>query len=197
MPAKTLRVLPNPYLHLDHEGRPSSAVPVDPGHNPGRAWVGAHLCVTVLTKDKQGFATDQDTWFEFDLAEPAEVPNTHYYAHAVRHGQLIAADEATARTVGRKFADPATTLAESKVAAAKRFAAHYPDEDAPSLDVHAIGTHAAKLSAPRATLPAATPPVDTPRDLTPATSGETKPGLVSLAPLQPEPAAMPATKGDS
>jgi hypothetical protein len=38
----TLRVLPNPFAHLDHEGLPAGTFPFDPiHHSPDRRWVGA------------------------------------------------------------------------------------------------------------------------------------------------------------
>ena len=201
MPAKTLSVLPNPYLSFDHEGRPNHHVPWDPDHNPDRGWVGAHLCAVVHKRDAQGFATHQDTFVEFDLDTPTMLPATHYYLAHLRSGELIPADEATSKQIGRPFVDPKTVLADAKAKLADRWAAHYPDEDAPTLDVHPIGTHAAKLEAEKkeaagqakaTEVPASQAAVptthdDAPHDLTP------KPGLVALAPpIVPDPVAAPA-----
>ena len=111
MPKKTLNVYADPYGALDHEGRPAHACPTDPTHTPGaRRWVGAGLSAETKLVDKlyddvakavAGGLHEhpQDTVFAFET-EPVTLPSTPYYRERIRHGELIPADEKTAREAG-------------------------------------------------------------------------------------------------
>jgi hypothetical protein len=126
--AKTLRVYANPWQHLDHEGLPAGACPCDPDeHTPERRFVGATLKAEVSRKadPARGISSRQRTTFAFS-DEPVTVPDTNYYRAAVNRGELIAADEATAKACGFAkdgFRDPKKVLASEKRAACERFRA--------------------------------------------------------------------------
>jgi hypothetical protein len=134
----TLRVYPNPYVHLDHEGRPAGACPVDPAHQPDRrAWVGASLDreKTVITDEPQAGerrSPTQVTVFAF-ACEVQELPASAYYLDRLRDGELIAADAATARMAGVAFIPPRTALACARERAELAWRALYGDEPAPGL----------------------------------------------------------------
>lgn len=137
MPApKMLRVYPNPYVFVDGDGRlagtcPTHAIPG--GHTPGqRRFVGAALQATVLEQgDPEKLVPHvQDTTVDFHV-EPVEVPDTpdFYYRQRIMHGELVVADEATAKALGRDFEDPARVLAHARIAAIVRFKAEHDNED--------------------------------------------------------------------
>ncbi len=126
--AKTLRVYANPYQHLDHEGRPANACPCDPdNHTPDRRFVGATIKATKTEEadPKLGKEARYDRFFEF-TEEKVEIPNTDYYRRAIKSGQLIAADEETAKLCGfykGEYLDPKAVLETEKKEALKRFRA--------------------------------------------------------------------------
>lgn len=133
--ATTLRVLANPWLHLDHEGQPAGACPCDPDeHTPERRFVGAKLQAKLLREadlEKRQLARHRIT-FAFDESAQ-DVPNTAYYRATVNSGELIAADPATAKLCGfraESFRDPQAVLAEARAAAFDNFKASY-DEAPP------------------------------------------------------------------
>lgn len=131
MRLKMLLVLANPWLYIDHKGRPAGVVPKEPsaGTNDSREFVGAKLCPkrTRITK-KLGRgelrSAPQDTVWLF-AKEPVKVPNTPYYRRHVQRGDLVAGDEATAKACGVKFEDPSKRLAALKDAAVDRFDSDY------------------------------------------------------------------------
>lgn len=127
--ARTLRVFPNPYLHVDAEGRPVAVVPVEPTNqnDVGGGYVGATLkFVKTFIAPKSNHPNVrmpqqdmQETWFEFD-DEPVTVPDTIYYRRAIMSGELISADEKTSRTMCRpKHVEPSVVLGASKERARK------------------------------------------------------------------------------
>lgn len=126
MPSATLRVLANPWQHLDHEGLPAGACACDPDeHNPNRAFVGAKLKATETRKadPKRGITARHRITFEFS-DEVQEVPNTLYYRRACHRGELIAADQETAKACGFKpggFEDPPGLLASYRAKALADF----------------------------------------------------------------------------
>jgi hypothetical protein len=98
-----LAVFPNPYLLLDGFGNPAGAYPVDPTHNPDRAFVGAKISrVDILDKLERGDlrAPRQDTYFEFVTKEATSVPVTPYYLNALANAFIFPADEKTAALAG-------------------------------------------------------------------------------------------------
>ena len=127
---KTLRVLANPWHHLDHEGMPAGACACDPNeHNPNRAFVGAKLSAEETRKamPEKGITARHRVTFEFS-EEAQELPNTEYYRRAVNSGELIAADAETAKLCGFKrdgFSDPKALLAAEREKAATQFYANY------------------------------------------------------------------------
>lgn len=128
MPLKprTLSVFANLYSHVDEQGRPQGALPWDPhGHNPDRGWVGARLEAVQIkpartVKVGNAVLTLEEAEYERTLVfdhEPTTLPETPYYLAALRRGELVAADEATAKMAGLKFVDPEKALADAKIAA--------------------------------------------------------------------------------
>lgn len=128
MPQQTLRVVANPYAHLDHEGRPCGRVMLDPvehlaPHNDysnpkeprhERRYVGAWIDAqkTRITKraKSQHQTNQQDTVWAF-TTEPQTIPQTNYYLRYIQHGALLPADAATAAVAGVAFVEPEKALA--------------------------------------------------------------------------------------
>lgn len=137
--AETLRVVCNPFAHLDHLGRPAGACPCDPvGHTPDRRWVGARIHErTTLTEklsreDASVRSAAQNTEFDF-TPDVQTIPKTPYYLDRLRDGELLAADAMTARAAGLPFVEPSTALAIAKTTAIASWAAHYGSEPAPTV----------------------------------------------------------------
>ena len=123
---KMLRVAVNPFVHIDHEGRPAAAVGYDPVyHSPDRRHVAAKhaaelvearhpVDVRLATGDDR--LSKHDIWFEFD-AEPQTLPDTDHYRRAMRPGlqgpALLPADEATAKACGLPFVQPSKAIVET------------------------------------------------------------------------------------
>ena len=104
MAKRTLKVYANPWLHVDHEGRPCCTVELE--EFSGR-WVGARPTITAsgealtvggLTGYLGGDATHDVVW-DFDSA-PQEVPDTGYYRDRIREGALILVDASDAAKLG-------------------------------------------------------------------------------------------------
>jgi hypothetical protein len=125
---KKLRVLPNPHLTLDADGYPATAVPVMgvPGD-----FIGARL---ERVGDGADPASDASVSGEGSLEQrlspprrfvftdgPVDVPAHAYYLAFLRTGELLPADERTAREAGVKFKDPTATLERNAELAAERF----------------------------------------------------------------------------
>lgn len=126
-----LRVKTNPFHSVGPEGQPSGVVAEDLGLDPTtRALVGAKLDRERTIITKAGVSGDalrhslQETRYVFDLGV-IELPDTAYYRRRIQDGELLAADEATARSVGIKFVDPEITRKAAKDAARKAFDATY------------------------------------------------------------------------
>lgn len=134
-----LQVICNPFAHLDHEGLPAGALPFEPSHHGGaRRWVGATIdtaktriiqpaagssAAAVLRGRKINYAPPpaQRTVFAHDLS-PQTVPDSAYYRQAIRCGDLIAADTATASAVGVEFIGADKGLSAARAAAIESFA---------------------------------------------------------------------------
>lgn len=138
----TIRVLANPYAHLDHEGRPAGVVMLDPvEHAPyasdgePRRFVGAAID-TEKTEVYQRAAESsaqsdlQETHWTFSN-EVQELPRTHYYLDAIRNGELFAGDEETADQVGIPFVEPAKALEAAKTKALALWQAERPKRALP------------------------------------------------------------------
>ncbi len=152
----TLRVIPNPFAHLDHEGQPAGTYPFDPEHAGGsRRWVGARIDLSLASDGKPrtravaqswdlaakatvggravsvrvGSAPDQRTVYAFDLSHEGQpCPESEHYARGVRHGDIIAANAATAAHCGVRHVDPGTAL---RAAATKAIARWTAEQGAP------------------------------------------------------------------
>lgn len=115
-----LRVYPNPWAVFDHEGIPCGTVPFDPVHGAGsRRWVGARMASSDLTNKPremmrarrrdgtaQALMSEEPVYrflWAFDLDEPSIVTDVPHYVNAIKAGELIAADEATATRCGVPF----------------------------------------------------------------------------------------------
>lgn len=139
---------------MDHEGRPNGAFMSDPlvdGGAQGRR-VGALVCEEHTTKHARGRSfmsasfdtTPQRTVYSFngctahefepfELAgklaktDPVPLPMSEYYKAALRTGELIAADEQTAKEAGVsfEFESPETLFLKLAKAATVAFDAHY------------------------------------------------------------------------
>jgi len=139
-PTKTLRVLPNPWLHIhvypDGTACPVAAVGVDMvEHVPSpNRYVGARIAGAVETTPRKTMtvgklhvvrqrARHEISW-EF-ATEPETIPNTGYYRDQLQARALIAADAESAGAAGIKFRDPAEVLEEERSKAIAAFeAAH-------------------------------------------------------------------------
>jgi hypothetical protein len=143
-----IRVLPNPYASLDADGNPNGAfqhegvpgafigarlVKADPNHREPN--VGAMIA---------GLAKAPLWRFEFDDVDPVELDASPHLLYAIRHGELLPADEATARECGLKFVPVGDALAAAKDKACKAFKAE-------------TGKEAACLTTPLAGLPGLKP----------------------------------------
>lgn len=145
-----LRVYANPHSHLDHKGRPAGAVMLDPvQHAPyadsnsnhpteptwePRQYVGARIDEkrTKITKVHVSHLNDveQETVFAFS-EEVVVLPDTQYYRERLRDGDLLCADEATARECGLPFVPISEARAKSKAAALAMRKAHHPHAPTP------------------------------------------------------------------
>lgn len=149
MAKDTLNVLANPYSAIDHDGIPSGTCPADPQHGAGALrWPGARIDVSEtrllphpdqnsVHPKSQDRSQPQITRWAFS-AEPEVIPATHHYVVAVRDGDLVAADEPTAKRCGIPFVEPMLVLATRRLDAILEFKAAYNKEPAfakePKLD---------------------------------------------------------------
>jgi hypothetical protein len=129
-----LKVYANPWLHVDHEGRPCCAVertgsPEIAGEINGR-WVGATPkvsvkgeCITVgtLTGYAGADAEHEVTW-DFS-ADVQLVPNFGaaggYYRDRIREGALVLENDADAKRLGLKVSTGKSALAPDPTITAK------------------------------------------------------------------------------
>ena len=155
-PAPTLSVYCNPFASLDHEGRPSGVVLMDPveHHSYGAAtvdsvtgeprwepsrYVGATLDAEATTITKRaaaqgrglsGQADLQDTVWAFS-SEPQTVPLTSYYLARIRDGELIPADAQSAAVAGRPFVPYETAIQSARTHALGLWFRARPHHDVP------------------------------------------------------------------
>jgi hypothetical protein len=151
---KTMRIVPNPFAVLDHDGRPSAAFTLDPVfENPDRRLVGAVRRSEVVeartpvefNRAKKTMGGDNrkslhDTWYEFsaeaqvvvDLMDHGHAAN--YYKQRAKCGPgeiapaLLPANEATAKRLGVSFREPSAVVVSTAKAAAARWAADHDGE---------------------------------------------------------------------
>lgn len=122
MKTATLLVLPNPYSALDAEGMPAGAVRYDP--EVGRPGVIEYIGVAVSKKpvdDKANLQREKreqrrKTTFRW-TPKPVQIPATPYHKDLVRSGQILAADQATARECKIWFVPPKVALEQAKAKA--------------------------------------------------------------------------------
>ena len=124
---ETLKLIPNPYVFIDHLGRVAGTHPIRPdSHNGGCHKIGARVSRDVSAKLNPlgGPGTGntpivQDTIWEHD-AEPFTVehaPGDSFFAIAVKVGDIFPADKATADLLGVEFKDPFALLASARAKA--------------------------------------------------------------------------------
>ncbi len=131
IPVKTLSVLPNPWVYIDHKGRPAGRFPYESADGvptDGRT-IGSHIA---SAEEAQAAKSVRIAGFTFQLSaadhdiqiaysnEPVTVPNTQYYRKAISRGDLIAADvkSATLSGIAAKDFESYAKHVESKRAAA-------------------------------------------------------------------------------
>jgi hypothetical protein len=139
VPTPKLKVYPNPWVYIDHRGRPAGRLPPDPHEDsPSAGPVGAALTEVVEIKkatqmrvagvDMETSQAQHDHRFVYSKV-PVSIPNTPYYRYAVKCGDLVAADSKTASLCGIKFEDAEKVLAKAKADAVAKFDAET-DQDA-------------------------------------------------------------------
>lgn len=134
---RPLRVLANPYAHLDHHGRPASPFPYEPDPIHGDTavrFVGAKRIVKETKPARQipgmpGRYTQAEHDYSYEFStEPTLVENTDYYRRAIKGRDLIAADLESWELAGCDpvlYKDPRQFLAELKEGAQHQHRAHY------------------------------------------------------------------------
>lgn len=135
-PKAPLRVVANPFVALDHEGRPAAAVAFDTGDrhtgNARRLIAASFASELIEARDPVTVGSDasgnkvvsgdgrksrHDVWFSFS-ADAVIVPDSRHHRRALDPacgGQpaLLAADEDTARRIGQKFVNPSDVIVET------------------------------------------------------------------------------------
>lgn len=156
----TLKVYPNPYLHIDGKGRPTAFVPRAPEHQndvgPTHRAIGAtlqHRITFRAPRNSKGIYTTgqqdtQESWFEHDDeptivdGDPSSIAGA-YYRRAIMSGELIVADEASAKLVGKSWVEPSKVLGAYKAIAQKKLRdldhQEHTDEIHEALADHAFG----------------------------------------------------------
>jgi hypothetical protein len=151
---KRLRVVANPFVHLNYEGVPTAGFTLDPKHeNPDRIPVGYTRKALVrearmpVTFDRQRGTVSgdarpsvHDIWFEFS-SEPQTIvdlldhgPAATYYKQKAKAGPgeiapaLLPADAASAKRLGVPFRDPSVVVVETARLAAKAWAEEHDGE---------------------------------------------------------------------
>lgn len=130
-PNKKLKVHPNPWVFIDHLGRPAGRLPFDGyEHSQSPGAVGATITdvklvqsamiMRVAGRDLEVNPAQHDHRITYSK-EAVEIPNTAYYRDAIKRFDLVAADSATAQEAGVKFEDPSSVLSKLKLEAVARF----------------------------------------------------------------------------
>jgi hypothetical protein len=138
---------------IDHNGIPCGVCPLDKyEHSPGSTGamgVGAVIQVdkTRVTQllepgDDQRSAMQKTVWafMTVDADDPSlpkkltdedavQLPHTAYYVERLQHGELVAADEETARVAGIPFEDPKKLIPRLADAAIKAWNLHFEGVD--------------------------------------------------------------------
>jgi hypothetical protein len=126
--AQSLRVRPNPWIFIDHKGRPAGRVAVEQpkGHYDPRT-VGSRIGEAKLVAKAAGNAMlshdVHDIVIEYDT-EPVVVANTPYYRRRIMGGELIAADRDSFIAAGgrpKDFEDHVKHVESKKAEAIKQF----------------------------------------------------------------------------
>jgi hypothetical protein len=102
-------------------------------HGTGRRWVGAKLKATEtraqeserVGKLAQVVVESEHQHHWAFATEPVSIPFSDYYVERIRHGELIAADAATAGRAGVKLAPFAEVLAAAKAKAVADYDAQH------------------------------------------------------------------------
>jgi hypothetical protein len=72
-------------------------------------------------------ANDPDLGKKLAAAEPVTIPYTAFYVEKISSGELLAADETTARAAGIDFADPKTLILEIEKLGIEAWDRHFDD----------------------------------------------------------------------
>ena len=204
---KHLMVVPNPFAGpLDAGGRPCSAVQFDPEESLGAVrYIGAKPDA----KPRPGRPGDDRRpggaqYQRFDMrweynAGPHPIPDTMYHRERIRGGELLPADEPTARRAGVVFAKLEGNLAGAAHAALTAWSEQHPDDE-PDLEAWSPWLRNLLQAAPK---PPAAKPSPGPQDaLREAEPGESlpeipatayPPGSTPLAPLSKREEGLIAT----
>jgi hypothetical protein len=216
-----LVVYPAPFAALDAEGMPAGAVRFDPP--TGRAgevhFIGCARTHKVVERRRRadGRQSLYTTAFQFEIA-PHPIPHTDYHVQRIRHGELIAADESTAKRAEVPWVPPGIAFERARFAAITRWEQQYgtrpPVESWPDLRLVAPedGTlpstapaHAASMRA-RGVVAAATPapvgeahpaaeaPAAEPQPEPPPPQANPSPPAPGVAESEEAPSAVPPTK---
>lgn len=132
LPLKNLRVLPNPWTLIHVDKGPQGAFPMD---SSGRTGAPLRFLGATRVADPQEKREAEDprgqnnkATFAYDLNEaltdgaPIVVPSSSaYYRDALRDGDIVPADKATAGALECKFA----SLNEARTAAIAEFETHH------------------------------------------------------------------------
>lgn len=157
MPRHQLKLLPNPWHSIDHNGRPTPCpkerVRTTVGH---QGYIGAVCVATVPAKLPDGHqgTPEQDTRWQFSREPKAFDDPNHYYFAALRNGEAFPADAATAKYAGIKYAPYDDLLAASREEAAKKWmnatGEKLPDTDpfAPPFPPEAVAAAEPAVAAP-------------------------------------------------
>jgi hypothetical protein len=126
---RTLSVQPNPWLYIDHKGRPAARVAVEQPTNGtyDPRTVGSRIADAKLVSSAPKGAPLAHDIHDLEVEyskEPVEVRNSAYYRRAVMDGELVAADRESFVAAGgspRDFESYRDHIEKKRVAAIKQF----------------------------------------------------------------------------
>lgn len=145
---RPLRVVPNPYHHLDHNGFPAAAYPYDSQFSAGhRRYVGASIDTEkTVVRDTRGAqpqptrgafvgallrGPDQTLRWRFKL-QPVDIQDTVHHRAGLKEGSLLPADEVTNRVAlgaSTPFVPWAKALSDARTAAIESWKREHDSED--------------------------------------------------------------------
>jgi hypothetical protein len=199
-----LLVYPVPFAALDAGGMPAAAVRFDPptGRPNVVHFIGCGRQNRLIERRKraEGRQSVYGTSFRYELA-PQPITHTDYHVQRIHHGELIAANEATARIAGVPFVSPSTAFERARYAAIRRWEQQYgtypPVDKWPTLQL-VVPDDGSCPSTPPAPGVAVPPPLPVVAAAARARGGEAAaptlpPPLLTTAPLDAAPRPASAT----